>query len=599
MQQLSPHKNKAAELVMILARWENRYELRLLSRSAPRSLIIAAIVSLVVGLAGYFYFHLRAEQLALIAAALFAGGFILNLVKTALFPRSPQERARFFDIEFGLQERLSTALELMGGRLKTHPEIESRQIADALVHARQINARQAIALDFRPRELTLMCLLILALCLVIALPLLTGQYPVAAAPASAFEEPIETVREIIETVAQDTDLDAIDRRELLNALELALERLEEEDISEEEAFAAMSQLSSEIEAIENQLEDTIDLDQSAQAAAAEALEDFAAPSDLESAENDQGLPSSALDNLANALGQLAQQAEQAEQSEEMSAEEAQALAEAFEEAAAELAGTNPELSQRLQDLSDALDEGASNDQQDAIEEARQELSQAQSQREARQNAQNMLREQSERAQEAAEDIASQQSQEQGELSEQRQGQPESSESGERRTGQESSQQSDSAEQGDNQGQRQSTQNRPGTGEDASLSRDSQSSGAGAGEGDPSNISNAGAGGEDQGADTNNRSRGTGEIQYEALYSPSGISGGGTEEMRLRSDAGDQTLREGDFDDNPLGESRVSYDTVFSEYQDSANRALESDYVPLGLRDVVRDYFTSLEPTGAS
>ena len=49
-----------------------------------------------------------------------------------------------------------------------------------------------------------------------------------------------------------TDLDDIDRRELLDALEVALERLEEEDISEEEAFAAMSQLSAEIEEIENQ-----------------------------------------------------------------------------------------------------------------------------------------------------------------------------------------------------------------------------------------------------------------------------------------------------------------------------------------------------------
>ena len=42
---------------------------------------------------------------------------------------------------------------------------------------------------------------------------------------------------------------------------------------------------------------------------------------------------------------------------------------------------------------------------------------------------------------------------------------------------------------------------------------------------------------------------------------------------------------------------MSYDTVFSDYQNAANRALESDYVPLGLRDVVREYFTSLEPTG--
>lgn len=590
---LSPHKNKAAELDLILARWENRYELRLLSKTVPRSLIVAAIVSLVVGIAGYLHFRLRAEQLAVISAALFAGGFLLNLVKTALFPRSPQERARYFDIEFGLQERISTALELMSGRLRTHPEIESRQIADALVHARQINARDSIPLDFRPRELTLMCVLLLAALLMIALPLLTGQYPVAAAPSVTLEEPIEEVREIIETVAKDTDLSDIDRRELLDALEVALERLEEEDISEEEAFAAMSQLSAEIEEIENQLEDTIDLDQSALEAAAEALKDFFPPSDNDTADDEQGQPASGLDDLSNALEEMSQQAGQ------MSSEEMQALAEALREAADELAETNPELSRRLSEMAEALEEGASEDLQETLEQARQELSQEQQQQESSQNAQNMLQEQGERAQEAADGIGRQEGEQQQEMTDPRQGQSESTESGQQRAGQESGQQSDSAQQGANQGEQQSDRNRPGSGENASVSRDSRSAGAGAGEGEPSNLSLAGAAGEDQGADTDNRTRGTGEIEYEALYSPSGISGGGADEIRLRSDAGDQTLNEGDFDDNPLGESRVSYDTVFSEYQNSANRALESDYVPLGLRDVVRDYFTSLEPGGGS
>ena len=74
-------------------------------------------------------------------------------------------------------------------------------------------------------------------------------------------------------------------------------------------------------------------------------------------------------------------------------------------------------------------------------------------------------------------------------------------------------------------------------------------------------------------------------------------GGGNNQIQLQTDASDQPFAEGDFDDNPAGESRVSYDTIFSEYESAANRALESDYVPLGLRDVVRDYFTSLEPGG--
>ncbi len=591
MDHLSSHKNKVAELNTILQGWENRYEWRLLSKSIPRAIIAAAIVSLALGTVGYLNFRLRAEQLVLIAAALVGGAFLLNLIKLQLSPRSPAARARYFDIEFALQERLSTALELMSGRLTTHPEIESRQIADALVHARGIEARAAIPLDFRPRELSLMGLLLLAVCLMVALPLLTGQYPVAAAPAITFEDPIEEVREIIETVAKETNLDDIDRRELLDALELALERLEEEDISEEEAFAAMSQLQAEIEEFENNLEDTIELDQSALAAAAEALKDYVPADDDESAQIEEGQADSGLDEMSAALEDMAQQAGQ------MSAEETQALAQALEEAASELQETNPELSQRLNEMAQALQEGANDDMQEALEEARQELAQEQQQQERSQNAQNMLQEQGERAQEAAEEIASQQAEEQQEMTDPQQGQAEASESGERRAGQESSQQSDSAQQGANQGNQQSNRNQPGMEENASASRDSRSSGSGAGEGDPNNQSQPGAGGEDQGADSNNRSRGTGEIEYEALYSPSGIDGGGAEEIRLRADPGDQTLNEGDFDDNPLGESRVSYDTVFSEYQNTANRALESDYVPLGLRDVVRDYFTSLEPAG--
>jgi hypothetical protein len=40
---------------------------------------------------------------------------------------------------------------------------------------------------------------------------------------------------------------------------------------------------------------------------------------------------------------------------------------------------------------------------------------------------------------------------------------------------------------------------------------------------------------------------------------------------------------------------VPYNQVFSDYSNAANQALERDYIPLGLRDVVRDYFSSLEP----
>ena len=40
---------------------------------------------------------------------------------------------------------------------------------------------------------------------------------------------------------------------------------------------------------------------------------------------------------------------------------------------------------------------------------------------------------------------------------------------------------------------------------------------------------------------------------------------------------------------------VPYYEVYYEYLDAANQAIEQSYVPSGLKDVVREYFTRLEP----
>jgi hypothetical protein len=48
----------------------------------------------------------------------------------------------------------------------------------------------------------------------------------------------------------------------------------------------------------------------------------------------------------------------------------------------------------------------------------------------------------------------------------------------------------------------------------------------------------------------------------------------------------------DFGDE---QSLVPYETVFGDYRDAAFEALEGDYVPLGMKSVVRDYFSLLEP----
>ncbi|HDQ74088.1 MAG TPA: hypothetical protein ENN19_18635 [Chloroflexi bacterium] len=44
-----------------------------------------------------------------------------------------------------------------------------------------------------------------------------------------------------------------------------------------------------------------------------------------------------------------------------------------------------------------------------------------------------------------------------------------------------------------------------------------------------------------------------------------------------------------------GQTNVPYREVYAEYSAQAGAALESSYIPLGMKRYVRDYFSSLEP----
>ncbi len=580
----SIHKSQSAELDRILASWENQYERRLLSKTLPRAIIAALAISLPAGIIAYARFGWLAQDFALMTLAICGISILVNLFYTLLFPRPRQIRARYFDMEFGLKERVSTALELLEGRIQTGAEIEAAQIADALAQARQIDARDKIALDFRRGEWLTLLVLLAAVLLMILVPLLVGQDVTAAAPSPAVQAAQEDVRGMIETIATDTELEDVDRDALLHALEIALERLQEEDISDEEAFAAMSQLETQIEDVENALQELTDLDQSSLEAAAEALTDFMPLADRRQSESAQEQAPPNWDDLSQVLAELAQEAPS------MTPEEAPAAAEALQQAAQELAQSNPELSERLQDMAAALQNDDSQSLQEQLQQAQEQLQQNQQARQTAENTQQMLQEQADQAEQAANEIARQQP-----ANAPQEGEPETSTSGQQQGEQPGGEQASAARPGDSQGNQPAARNMPGIGESLPSERDSQTAGQGAGEGQASNASLPGGGGEDQGARTDNRTTGAGEIRYEAIYNPTGIEGGGANEIQLETDASDQTLAEGNFDDNPLGESRVSYDTVFSDYQNAARRALESDYVPLGLRDVVRDYFTSLEP----
>lgn len=87
-----------------------------------------------------------------------------------------------------------------------------------------------------------------------------------------------------------------------------------------------------------------------------------------------------------------------------------------------------------------------------------------------------------------------------------------------------------------------------------------------------------------------------ERVYESVYAPQLLGGEGGQVVALpgSSESGDGA--------QPLprqsvvpGEARVPYDEVYATYRDAAVEALDESLIPLGMREVVRQYFSSLEP----
>jgi len=225
----------------------------------------------------------------------------------------------------------------------------------------------------------------------------------------------------------------------------------------------------------------------------------------------------------------------------LSVEEQQALADQLEQAAESLSGTDPQTAQALQDAAEALRNGDTTGAQQALQQAGQSMQQA--------------------GQQAAQSQAA---------------------------GQASDQVTD-AQRAIAQAGQQGQQGQEGQGQ-------GQGSGGGAGTG---TGNGQGAGGETQGQNGTGGATDGGVSDYEPIYAPSHIGGSGGTDVQVpeggSGDPGDDVVGEGPTGEQNTGEVTVPYNEVYADYRDSAYSAVnEGDYPP-EIRDIVRQYFSSLEP----
>lgn len=589
---MSPQKS---QLEKLLARWEARWRFRQIVLYLPRIVLAALLVGIAATVVVGTLRLLPPAETALLNGILI--GLVLALLIGALrlWGQHGLAAAQHFDRLFHLQERMATALELLDGRIQTVPEMSEHQLADAYQRASDVDPRKAIQLRVRWLEWIPVPFLGLVLGVLLAFYAVSYSQAGSLSPGSqaAVSGAAEQVRDITEDVATDSGLTDDERESLLESLEVSLDALEAPDVSAQDAYVEMSNLESELQ----EQADAIRQENTDQQAA--------------------------LDDASEAMGadspqQLGESLEELEGDvTEMDAQEREAAASGLEEAAELTEEHLPELAERFEEAAEALRNGDDAAAEQALDDAQQGITEQQAQQAQREaTAQNL--------ESAAQDASSSADQVAQSESEAGSGQPNQLPEGAPQTaGLEEGQggQSDTGQPSDTGGSpvQSEAEDAPpaaggeGDGEPSDESAsggssddpDSQDPGEG-GQSDEARDEGGGSGtGENTGQDSSggasetelgsSDSDGTGETEYDPVFAPEGGEGEGSGAIFLEPDASDETTLEGDFQENPAGSSTVPYNEVYGNYAEAANRALESDYVPLGMRDVVRDYFTSLEP----
>jgi hypothetical protein len=424
-----------------------------------------------------------------------------------------------------------------------------------------VNARQQLPLQIKGVD-ALITALLLAAVLIVAW---RGEafFQVAAqtrAVQQAIAEEAAKVEELRQQIEADRTLTDEQRREMLEALKETQQRLKEAQ-SIEQATAVLTQGEKKFESLtSNQAE-----------AQAEALRQ--AGRKLSQAEGDalrafgqnlaEGDFLAASENLRNIdLSQL-------------SAEGKAQLANQLGNMAETVQASNPELAQQLREAADAARSGDAQHAQQALEQAAQAISQT-AQQVARSNVARKVTAQMGQGRQRM--IAAGQSA-QGQTA---QGDPSSA--------------GNQAGQGNQPGQ--GSQAGQGSGQNGSSAQNGSGgsgSGSGRGSGDSGNAQGPEAGSNP--IDQNNGPGDGGETTYEPIYAPQRLGGSGGDTVTLpgSGDPNGEVMGQSGVTPGTNNTSRVPYTQVIAEYANAYRQAIDSEQVPPQLRDLIRQYFSSLEP----
>ncbi len=569
--------SETKELERIVRGWQRWFRVRRGAAWAVHGLIVGLAVSFFLSLAATLRgLLLREEYIFIVLAGPLLAVSAASLAGLAWpFPRL--KAARYFDRVFGLRERTSTALELavvpssrtdrnprnpnpasepasLRWTLQPGPEMLQEQLKDALQAARGVRSSAPLPLRWRRGEILAAGALVLAVILTLARG---GAYFQAGYQKRLVQATIQQqatqIQALRSQIENDPALTPEQRRALTQPLEEATRSLRTAK-SVEQAVSVLHSTQEKLQALSN-----------AQAQQqAQALQ-----------EAGKGL-SQAEGNPLQSVGQSLESGNPLEAAQKLqnidpgslTPEESQVLAGQLEETASALDGTNPDLAQKMRDAADALRQGDAAAAQKALQQAAQAMSQAGQQIH-----------QAQAAGQAAAQVA--------------QGQQRLIQAGRSAQGQQPGSQANAGQAG---GQGSAGSPGPGSGQ-GTGSQPNGSSGGGAGRGEGGGDNRPGAEAGDNPIGQGNGPGDAGERPYEPIYAPRRLGGSGGENVTLpgSGQAGDQVLGQGNTAPGSPGDSSVPYVEVLPFYEQAYRQAIESGQVPLFLRDVVKKYFSSLQP----
>ncbi len=235
------NQDRSSTLGQLVRHWDRRLRIQQLSVWLPRCLMPGLVVGIALAIISRLRPFLLGQQILPITAVLLGIGLVGMLLTVWLWPRPAISAARRFDVQFGLKERVSTALELIEGRIHANDQLVGLQLDDALEQAQTVRASQHLPLIWRGREWGVIALLAVILALVTLLPNPQAKAIAAnAAQQAALQNAREELQKITTDVAADPALTPEEREQLLEALQASADTLKEPDIKPEEALATLS-----------------------------------------------------------------------------------------------------------------------------------------------------------------------------------------------------------------------------------------------------------------------------------------------------------------------------------------------------------------------